>query len=417
MVVERILNFLILQNVVSLSSGASLRSNGVFQDFREVFNPPTMLLMSSTMERKVSYIQLSNFKAVGGVVLPLLDSGFSAPYGIAYDEKRRALYVADGALRKILRVTIKAFKCLRQCKGIPYQLRVDGDMITVVEGVQSFWVSVDHEGNLFFSDQETKSVSKLSVDAIQKIIDGELLAKDLKRTTEPEAEGEEAALESSEPLDDVPSSITVTTTPKPPSIYELYESSKSETVGTPAGVAAVAGQVYWTNQVGGFNNGAVSFGKTNPMLKQPTGTDDAPVFASHKLVNNTGAAYGISVSIGKVFFSDSSHVVWAANKGTGEVVSLTSSLMKPRGIVWDGDNTIYVADEEGNFVVSIPSGLLKANAPVSQTVDFHSPYGLAMINKDDPMWLPFIRASQSSASQRFLHKCLFVLASFSLAWL
>merc|ERR1719162_1162957 len=111
-----------------------------------------MLLISSPMERKVSYAQIQNFQSVGGVVLPLLDAGLVGPYGIAWDGPRSALYVCDGALRKILRVQLQAFKCTQQCGGIEYQLKAVGNRYVVVEGVIAQWASVDAEGNLFFTD-------------------------------------------------------------------------------------------------------------------------------------------------------------------------------------------------------------------------------------------------------------------------
>jgi len=185
----------------------------------EVFNPPSMLLMSSPMERKVSYTQIVNFQSVGGVVLPLLDAGLVGPYGIAWDGPRGALYVCDGALRQIFRVQLQAFKCTRQCKGIDYQLKTVGNRYVVVEGVIAQWASVDAEGNLFFTDQEKNSVDKLPVEAIDMIIRDQLLPKNLGRTTEPESEGEEAVKEAEEPMAGENTTVTHVTTPQPPSIF------------------------------------------------------------------------------------------------------------------------------------------------------------------------------------------------------
>jgi sugar lactone lactonase YvrE len=338
------------------------------------------------MERKVSYFQLSNFKAVGGTVLPLIDSGLQAPYGIAWDSARSALYVADGGLRKIFRVTVKGVKCERQCKGIEYQLKTTGNQYTIVDGVVSQWVSVDSDGDLYFTDQQTNSVSKVTVDTIQKMIDGKLVASELKRTTEPEMEGLEAAAEAEAPLENTPTSKTVTTTPRPPSIYELYASNACANVGTPAGVVASGSQLYWTNQVGGFGKGSVSYGKTHPKVKTASGETQKPTFASNKFANNTGSAYGITITDTSILYTDSSHNVWMASKGSGNVVALSKAMLKPRGIIWDGDNTAYVADEEGNFIKSMPVGLLKENAPVAHCVDFHAPFGIALMNNDDPIW-------------------------------
>lgn len=396
---------------VSLRTRVRAR-NSFKNPMKPVFMPPTMLLISTPMERKVSYAQISNFKSVGGVVLPILDSGLSGPFGISWDGPRSALYIADAALRKIFRVKLKAFKCARQCKGIEYQLAVDGNQFTVVENVMSQWVDVDGKGNLYFTDQETNSVNKLPVETITKIIKGNVDPKDLKRTTEPEAEGEEAAKENAEETEALSGSTTVTTT-RGPSIFSLYEKDVSPNVGTPAGVTVSGSQLYWTNQVGGFSSGSVSYGKTDPTVKQPSDNDGKPSFPSIKFTNNTGAAYGVALTTSKVIFTDTSHTVWAASRGSGEVVALTQNMLKPRGVVWDKDNTVFVADQEGNFVVSLPCGLLKTGAPTSHVVDIHSPFGIALVDPSDPIWLPII--AKEGGARHIAHTSSLVVAIVCLA--
>jgi len=361
--------------------------------------PPTMLLVTSPMERKVSYAQIENFQSVGGKVLPLVDAGLVGPYGIAWDGPRSALYICDGALRKIFRVQLMAWRCTEQgtgnsgqCGGIEYQLKTVGNRYVVVENVISQWASVDTEGNLYFTNQETNSVDKLSLENINFIIRDIILPKDLAVTTEAEAEGEESAQESQNAISGDATTNTLVTTPQPPSIVRLYEKPVCPNVGTPAGVKADGARLYWTNQQGGFSAGSVAEGKTAPKIKLPaTGDslDSQPTFPSKKIINNTGSSYGITVTTSKILYTDSTHYVWATSRGTGETVALSNSLLKPRGIVWDGDNTAYVADQEGNFVVSLPVGLLKANAPISHTVDIHAPFGIALISATDPIWNPF----------------------------
>lgn len=393
-----VLAFAVITDAEQAKSRMRARSKSLWaprNPMKPVFVPPTMLLMSSPMERKVSYTQISNSKSVGGVVLPILDAGLQGPTGIAWDSPRKALYVADAALRKIFRVKLKAFKCKRQCKGIEYQLAVDGNQFTIVENIISTSVSVDPAGNLFFTDQDSNSVNKLPVATIHQIVEGKLLPKNLARTSESEYEGEEAAEESAEAASAIEGkegkATTPTVTPRPPSIFSLYEKGVSPNVGTPAGVAVDGSQLYWTNQVGGFSSGAVSFGKKDPRVKDTDGSEEGkPTFPSTKLANNTGSAYGVAVTSSKVVFTATQHYVYAASRGSGEVVALTSDLLKPRGVVWDGDNTVFVADQEGNFVVSLPCGLLKEGAPISHVVDFHSPFGIALVKSGDPVWAPIV---------------------------
>lgn len=363
------------------------------RDFLNTFDAPTMLLISSPMERKVSYTMVKDFKSVGGVVLPILDAGLISPYGIAWDGPRSALYICDGALRKIFRVNLKAFKCLRQCKGLEYHLRTEGNRYTVAEGVIAQWASVDNDGNLFFTDQETNSVNKLPVEVIDKITKEQMLPKDLRKTSEPEAEGEEAIKEK----------MGTSTIAHPPSIYQLYEKDVSPNVGTPAGVIADGTELYWTNQVGGFSSGAVAEGKTSPRVKKISESEDKPTFPSVKITNNTASAYGITLTSSKIVYTDTAHNVWSCSRGTGETVALTRGLLKPRGIVWDGDNTVFVADQEGNSIVSMPVGLLKAGAPVTHTLDIHAPFGMGMVSSKDPIWDDLASDSQRSRAYRFVN--------------
>jgi len=370
--------------------------------FWEPFQAPEMLFISSPTERKVSYVHLENFQAKGEV-LPLVDAGLVGPSGLAWDGPRSALYICDG--NKIYRVEVKAFKCTRQCKGVEYQLRTEGNRFVVVEDVVTQWASVDHEGNLYYSDQMTNSVNKLSVEAINMITNEQLLPRELVKTTEPETAGEESAAEHEEGLiGDIADIIHVSATTKPLApgkriIVQLYEKGVSHTVGTPAGVSVSGGDVYWANQMGGFTAGSVAKGRSHPHATQPSDGDGGPAFPSEKIASNIGGAYGIVVTSNKVVYSATEHCVYGAGKRTNEVVDFNCGLSQPRGLAWDGDNTVYVADELNNKIFSIPVGELKANAPVSKVVDIHGPFGLAMMSSSDPIWEPFQTLVRSSTHE------------------
>lgn len=345
---------------------------------------PTMLLISSPMERKVSYTMLKNFKSVGDVVLPILDAGLVSPYGLAWDAPRSALYICDA--QKILRVKLKSFRCVSQCKGVEHQLKIEGNIVSLVEGVTAQWASVDKNGNLFFTDQQTKSVVKMPVEVIDRIIKEEITSKDLRWLTEPEVAGEEAAKAAM---------ADHGTTQKPNTVYQLYEKGVSPNVGTPAGIVVHNSELYWTNQVGGFTQGAVVEGKTKPEVKKIAEETDAPTFPSGRLANNTGSAFGVAATRHNfVIYADTSHTVWSCSRVTRETVALSQDFLKPRGIAYDGMNTVFVADQGSNSVSSVPVGVLRGNAPVTHTVDIHSPFGLALVSSHDLVW----ESEDSSAS-------------------
>lgn len=345
---------------------------------------PEFLLVSLPQQRKVSYMQLKDFKAVGGEVLPLIDGALSVPYGIAWDAPRSALYICDEGAKKIYRQELETFKCEKSCKGVPYHLKTAGSRYIVVEGVSSQWVTVDDKGNLFFSDADSNSVNKLTVEVIDMLIKDKLLPSDLKKTSEAVAASEEAAREGYFELLPVKSQ----TTPAP-RYYQLYEKKVSPNVGMPAGVAVggVGGrQVYWTNQQGGHLSGSVSSGEASPRVKQAAQDEDGPSFPSHMVTNRTTSAYGVAVTDRNIYFTDANKVVWSTAIRTGETSKLQSYLAEPRGIVWDRDNTIYVADKGANNIVSMPVGGLKGEAKASLVADVHAPFAVAFISGSDPIW-------------------------------
>merc|ERR1719444_292879 len=64
----------------------------------------------------------------------------------------------------------------------------------------------------------------------------------------------------------------------------------------------------------------------------------------------------------------------------GTTVPFVSSLVEPRGLVWDGDNTIYVADQATNKVYSFPAGRMMGDAPLTTSVVLDGPFGVALLS-------------------------------------
>ena len=63
-----------------------------------------------------------------------------------------------------------------------------------------------------------------------------------------------------------------------------------------------------------------------------------------------------------IFFSDANASFYAVKKVGGSIASVTSSMAAPRGCVFDRENTVYVADTEGNAVYSMPAGFVQLRA-------------------------------------------------------
>lgn len=332
--------------------------------------PPALLIMSSPAERKVSYAELLDFKAVDGVVQPLIDSGLGGPCGIAYHSSSGALYVADPPKRKILRYHILARRCQGSHCKLVHELVVKGVQLVVAQNVLSAWVAVDGAGSLYYTDQETNSVNKIDINVLHRLIARSLRAGDLKFVSEQEVRALAAAGMSQEFGSQAQQRAAVASEAAlRASIVSLYQAGGSSHVGMPTGVMSDGGLVYWANQAVG--TGSVAVGSAS---LQTSGDFFAQTFA---VSNATDPAYGIAGTRSMILYAGQ-EMLFGVGKVSGVVSTLSDALTAPRGIVWDGDSTVYIADMGGNAVFSVPCGRPE-NQPLHHVVDFHGPFGLALL--------------------------------------
>lgn len=361
---------------LAASSTAQLRTDAKGLMARSV------MLISLPVERKVSYVEISDLKAVGGVVRPLVDSGLSNPCGIAYHEKDSTLFVADSELKKIFRYTVKLEPCpAAGCPcdsagtacGLKYHVST-GKRLTIMENVLTQWVTVDQQGNLYYSDQQAQSVNKLSAGAIMRVANGILNPKDLQPTSESQAEALQAAAEASGTV----SAASL-------AAMAMYTAGSNKNVVSPAGVVADATEVYWANQAGG-SGGGTTIGAGPSVPQEPVlaqgGSSGPSAFQTYKLAGGVDAAYGIAQTDGLIVFTDDSNYVYCVAKSGsagGRPTALVEGTLAPRGIVWDGSGTVFVADSGTDTIYSMPSGHCAAGVPMQQAAYVHGPFGLALI--------------------------------------
>lgn len=114
------------------------------------------LIVSSPATHRIAYLTLPSPGGPPTSIEPmrvLVDSGLSVPQGIAVDEYRKRLYVADPDLGKLV-----AYELLQSGDGLTV-----GSQITVASGVEARWVTVDGVGNVFFTDEATNKVYGIAV--------------------------------------------------------------------------------------------------------------------------------------------------------------------------------------------------------------------------------------------------------------
>mmetsp|Transcript_46801 Transcript_46801/g.100223 ORF Transcript_46801/g.100223 Transcript_46801/m.100223 type:complete len:410 (-) Transcript_46801:67-1296(-) len=345
--------------------------------------PVQFLFLSSPAQKKVVYSELRNFKSTYGRTFPLIEEDLVEPAGIAYDNTKGHLYVADRGASRIYR-----YKILSKEVGSGSEKRagvaVDGVRLCVVEGSPVEWVSLDPIGNLYFTVAGTNSVNKIEHDVLKKLGEGIYQCGDLKKASEssllakPEKELEaDIALDASQRASEVPTDDDDTE----PEILSLYEGSLESHVSVPSGVSSDGRRLWWGNGVEGRTAGSLVEGQAAPRASLlASGSSSSQPFPAVALTSVVPTTYGVAHSNTMVFFSTNqtgTGSVYAVSRD-GSTTELVSGLGMPRGLVWDGDNTVYVADQAANKVFSVPVGRFMDNAPIEQSVLCQGVFGLAL---------------------------------------
>mmetsp|Transcript_35979 Transcript_35979/g.66109 ORF Transcript_35979/g.66109 Transcript_35979/m.66109 type:complete len:317 (+) Transcript_35979:112-1062(+) len=277
------------------------------------------LIVSSAVNSQIAYLKLTDRlpHATEGLRM-LVDSGLCTPQGIAVDEYRGYLYVADPGSHALFR----------------FRLTLDGDALrtgkkeTLVDGVEVRWVAVDGLGNVFFSDEENHQIVKIPIELLEKTEGSDGLA-------------------------------TV-----------LYD-GVGQKVSAPGGVAVDNYRLYWVNKVDGVGMGT---------LIQGSELGTAAPSNVTVLATNSPKCYGICLHRGYIYFTDEAHNIYGYNKRSGQVSTISDSLLEGRGCAGDGVGTIFVADKTANAVYEFPGTdpAVLTSKSVQKAVDFEGAYGVAV---------------------------------------
>jgi len=267
--------------------------------------------------------KVSYLKVNGDTTLtPLIDSGIQTPKGLAYDTKLSKLYVADPGMRRIHAFTI-AF-----ANGV---LAIDGEPEVAAHDVSAAWVAVDGRGDLFYS-QGAPDSSIYKVDAL----------KMLRKINQP---------------------------------TKLYSSELNE-VNKPMGVAVDNFHVFWGNSEQGKAYGSITKGLENPEI---------PERSMLTVSANANAVSGLCLSMNNLYYS-SGNTLYGVKKMGGAVATISTHMLAPTGCAWDGDSTVYVADNVGGALYAFPSNMhILGNAKVKKFADVDGPFGVTLIQASASM--------------------------------
>lgn len=249
----------------------------------------------------------------------LIDSGLKSPQGLAVDQKNSKLFVADPDSRKIF----------------SYKLSFQNGVVMAAEpsiaaqNVESRWVAVDGVGSIFFTDERNNLILRVSG---EKILRGD---------------------------------------PTPKILYSGIDISQ---VSAPGGIAVDNFHMFWTNKAVGTQVGSVVRGFENP--------PETNVAASVRAIaKNAMKVYGACLSQNNVFYTNAQQSVYGVKKTGGAIATVTDKMLQPRGCVWDGDGTIFVADKAGNAVYSFPGNMHNlAPSQLTKVVSFEDAFGVAVIS-------------------------------------
>jgi hypothetical protein len=377
--------------------GASLINVAVF--FITVFLHPGLcaaedilgyLLISTPNNGKVQYVKVPMNGDLSGQKPQTLIEGLQHPMGLALDHKRKRLLIADpdavGSPGKIL---------LYQLVVNGGTLSTDGQPpVAVSDNAGSRWVAVDGLGNVFFSNEDKSEILKIPIEKMLTL----------------------------------------------PSEAEPIYGPSFQQVKEPGGVAVDNFHVFWTNKALGTQSGTVVKGSENITPGTASGgsttgtaeTGDAgaednqlvqdmaqaqsfhirrhshrhrakeepqenPVSEETQneyikvLAQNSDKSYGICIALNNVFFTDETPTghIYGVKKTGGSVATVNSGLVKPRGCVWDGDGTVFVADKGQNAIFSFPGNMHRiTQAEVTKVLDVEDPTGLVFLSSASRTW-PF----------------------------
>jgi len=320
------------------------------------------VVVSQPRKKSVTYAKINIFQYdAGNETFPLVTAGLKNPLGLAIDNVRGRLFVADSEAGKVF-----MYKLIFD-KG---NLVTDGLQHVAASGLQPRWVSVNEAGDIYVTDEPSNQISKVTAAQLLK-------------------------------LDATPSTV--------------FAGSNSKVVSSPGGVSVDDSEIFWVNKFEGKSVGTVIRGReAKPKGGTKTTNTDAVAIAQ-----NADKAFGCCAAGNNVFYTGEEKYIYAVKKTGGSAVPIVDSLVAPRGCAWDGSSTVYIADRSGNALTYFASAMHALQLiEIHKLMTVEDPFGVAVaIMPDQPSaWekvsagIPFMEKSDCWRSAPFFVSTLAIIA-------
>lgn len=288
-------------------------------------SPNKYLIVSAPQSGVVEYVKIgppSSLKG-GNSVKPLITNGSLHPQGLAVDQMRKRLLVADPDSKAIYGYPL----IITHSAGLSV-----GPQMVVASDVEARWVAVDGLGNVFFSDEPQNKIMKIPTNVVTA--------------------GNTSAL-------------------------TAFDGATLVHVSAPGGVAVDGFNTFWVNKHTGTQAGSVVRGAEVP----GGGSTSGETVSALELSKNSDKSYGVCLAFSNVYYTQPERVIYGVKKSGGTPVTISDRLINPRGCAWDGENTIYVADRGAGAVYSFPGNTQHLSmVEVTKSVEVADAFGVAVFS-------------------------------------
>jgi sugar lactone lactonase YvrE len=320
---------------VAWSVFAALNLERAFSDFALDSALTEYVLVSQPAARTVSVIEVNALtRQVKRGARTLLSYGLREPSGLAVDHKRQRLFVADPKSRRVF-----MYNLLMGDNGLSVN---ENERYVAIDDAAPRWVAVDEAGTLFCTDERRSFIAEVTTQELETLPMGD--SKYLR-----------------------------------PNLHRLYTADTLREVDRPGGIAVDGNNIYWGNRARGRPFGSLLMAPEDPDSQRVRGVPGM----IQSLSRNVDKVYGVCASPTAIFYTGGEKMVYGAKPGSYQTRAVASVILDdfahPRGCVWDGDGTMYLADKGNNAVWTFPSMFAQmGKRQADKLCDVHDPYGIAV---------------------------------------